>query len=256
MSAALDFSRYARQMAVREFGERTQAKLAASTVAIIGCGALGSIQGELLTRMGIGSLRIADGDHVTLHNIHRQLLFTEQDAAEATKKVAVAGRRFPSLNATLKLHTLAERITAGNISDFVGNADLVLDATDHIPTRFLINDWCVRKGIPWIYTGVSATSGLILPVVQGGPCLQCLYPEPPVETEAAHPNQSGVLPTTVLFAASLQVTQALRILNGTLHPGNLLQINVWNATCRTTRIRKHPDCPCCGNHENLSADRQ
>lgn len=239
--------RYARQIAVSEFGERTQAALSAATVAIVGCGALGTLQAELLTRMGVGTLRIADGDLVSLDNLHRQLLFTERDAAEGTPKVIAAAERLSAINSRVTVHVTAQRITRANIADVIGKADLVLDATDNTATRFLINDFCVRAHLPWIYTGVAGTGGLVFPILpQEGPCLRCLYPDPPAEDEAATCAVNGILPTTVTLAVALQIGQAVRILNRTAKPGTLIRLNAWDASVRTTTVHRDPACSCCG----------
>ena len=239
--------RYAKQMAVPEFGEGGQAALSAATVAIVGCGALGALQAELMTRMGVGALRLADSDIVSLDNLHRQLLFTEHDASESTPKVAAAAARLATLNSRVALHTVAQRITRHNLEAFAGEADLILDATDNTATRFLINDFCVRNTIPWIYAGVAGTGGLVFPILpQEGPCLRCLYPDPPAEDDAATCAVGGILPTAVALAVSLQVTQAVRILNRTAKPGTLIRLNAWDASVRTASVRRDPACPCCG----------
>lgn len=240
-------SRYAKQIGVRGFGEETQRRLSSATIAIVGCGALGTWQAEVLTRMGVGALRIADGDVVSLGNLHRQILFSERDAEEGVPKVAAAAARLAAVNSSVAVHPFAERVTRANIAAFVGDASLVLDATDHAATRFLINDFCVRKGLPWIYAGVAGEEGLVFPVVPpDGPCLRCLYPEPPAEEEMASCAVSGILPTTVALAVSLQVTQALRILNGSAVPGTLIRLNAWDPAVRTSAVRRVPGCPCCG----------
>jgi adenylyltransferase/sulfurtransferase len=249
--------RHAKQIAVPEFGQECQQLLANATVAIVGCGALGAMQAELLTRMGVGSLRIADSDIVSLDNLHRQMLFTERDAAEGTPKVAAAAARLVSLDSGLNLHTVAERITRDNLEAFVGEADLILDATDNTATRFLINDYCVKNSRPWIYTGVAGTSGLVFPILpQEGPCLRCLYPDPPAENDAATCAADGILPTTVALAVSLQITQAVRVLNRTAKPGTLIRLKVWDAAVRTITVRRDPACPCCSfrRFEFLNAD--
>ena len=239
--------RHAKQIAVAEFGAETQRLLANATVAIVGCGALGALQAELLARMGVGALRIADADIVSLGNLHRQMLYTERDAEEGVPKVSAAAARLAALDSGLALHTVAERITRHNIEAFAGEADLVLDATDNTATRFLINDFCVRSAQPWIYAGVAGTGGLVFPVLpQEGPCLRCLYPEPPAEDDAATCAANGILPTTVALAVSLQVTQAVRVLNRTAKPGTLIRLNAWDASVRTAAVRRDPACPCCG----------
>ena len=197
--------------------------------------------------MGAGHLRIADSDIVSLSNLHRQMLFTERDAEEGTPKVMAAATRLATLNSDVALRTLAERITRDNIAAFAEKADLILDASDNIATRFLINDYCVRNSLPWIYTGVAGTSGLILPILpREGPCLRCLYPDPPQESDAANCTADGILPTTVALAVSLQISQVVRILNRTAVPGTLIRLNVWEPTVRTAQAHRNPECVCCG----------
>lgn len=239
-------TRFVRQMAVPEFGEATQQILSSAIIALVGCGALGGLQAELLTRMGVGELRIADFDVVSLMNLHRQILYTEQDVATQKPKIEAAVDHLRLVNSAVHLVARSEKITAENIDVYLSGATAVLDATDNIETRFLINDWCVAHQIPWIYTGVSGTAGLILPIVPGGPCLRCLYPDPPAPEDIAHPNKGGVLSTTVAMAVSLQVTQVLRILNKTVHAGELIRFNVWNPAIRTIKVPRNPVCSCCG----------
>lgn len=237
-------TRFVRQMAVPEFGEATQQALASATIAGVGCGALGGLQAELLARMGVGELRIADFDVVSLMNLHRQILYTEADVASQKAKIEAAVAHLSLLNSAMNLVSLNEKVTANNIDGYLSGATVVLDATDNIESRFLINDWCVAHQVPWIYTGVSGTAGLILPIIPGGPCLRCLYPEPPAPEDIAHPNKGGVLSTTVALAVSLQVTQLLRILNKTVHAGELIRFNVWNPAIRTIKVPQNPGCTC------------
>ncbi|MCL1919801.1 MAG: HesA/MoeB/ThiF family protein [Kiritimatiellaeota bacterium] len=239
-------ARYLRQAAVTAFGEGTQAALASATIAIVGCGALGSLLAETFTRMGAGALRIADADTVALSNLHRQFLFTEADAAAGIPKVIAGADRLRQINADVKIEVLDARVTAENIDTFFTGADVALDATDNVVTRFLINDWCVRHRVPWVYAGVSGVSGLVLPVLPDGPCLRCLYPDLPPDGDTAHPDRNGILPPTVTLAVSLQTAQTLRILNRTALPRILIRLNVWDASVQTVTLERNPACPCCG----------
>jgi adenylyltransferase/sulfurtransferase len=245
MSERRTGTRFVRQVAVPEFGEATQDILSVASIALVGCGALGGMQAELLARMGVGELRIADFDVVSAMNLHRQILYTEADVASQKTKIEAAVAHLSLLNRAMRLVARSERITATNIDSYLSGATAVLDATDNIETRFLINDWCVAHQVPWIYTGVSGTAGLVLPIVPGGPCLRCLYPEPLAPEDISHPNTGGVLSTTVAMAVSLQVTQLLRILNKTIRAGELIRFNVWNPILRTTHVPQISTCVCC-----------
>ena len=238
--------RYNKQITVKEFGQQTQETLSQSTIAIIGCGALGSLQSELLTRMGVGKLRIADGDRVTIGNIHRQLLFSEKDAQENMLKVVAAKTKLQKINSEVEITKFAKFITEDNISAFIDGASIVLDATDDIAIRFLINDSCLKTGIPWIYTGVAGTQGLIMPVLPHGPCLRCLYPEPPDKERVVNCNNSGILPATVTMAVSMQINQALKILTGEAEAGTLIKFDCWKPRVQRLKVNAVPGCICAG----------
>ena len=239
--------RYAKQTAVKNFGPATQSILRESTIAIVGCGALGSLQSILLTRMGVGSLRIADGDRVTLGNIHRQLLFSEADAEENRFKVDAALTELTRYNREVAIKVVPEFITPQNISEFIRGASLVLDATDDINTRYLINDSCITAGIPWVYTGVAGTQGMIMAVLPGqGPCLRCLYPEPPAKESSANCLTCGILPTTVTMAVPMQINLALQILTGEVEAGTLIRFDSWEPSIRKLKVHSLPGCLCGG----------
>ncbi len=237
-------TRYARQIAVPVFGEKTQAILSRATLAIVGCGALGCLASDLVTRMGLYALRIADDDCVSEPNLHRQLLFTEEDASQKRAKVQVVAQRVRERNQELVVRVLHARVDAANIDDFIVGCDLVLDATDNSETRFLLNDRCLALKIPWIYTGVCATSGLVLPIFPDrGPCLRCLYPDTLQKGDIAHPDRDGILPTTVVQAVSLQITAALKMLTGQQQPGELIRFDSWTPSMRIVRLQQRTTCP-------------
>ncbi len=173
-------ARYAKQVLLKELGSAGQQKLAAAAALVVGCGALGSVQSQLLVRAGVGRVRIVDRDVPDLENLHRQILFDEDDVAARWPKADVAGRKLPKANSTVAVETRVMEVTAANIDGLVADVDLVLDATDNFEARYLINDACVRHHKPWIYGGVIATAGMTMTIVPGrGPCLRCLLPEPP-----------------------------------------------------------------------------
>src|ERR1700722_1551939 len=138
-------SRYSRQVRFLPWGVGGQARLAASRVAIVGCGALGTVQAEILTRAGVGTLRIIDRDVVELSNLQRQFLFSEADAAEGSPKAVAAARRLGAVNSEVTLDPVVADLSPSNIADLLENIDLILDATDNFETRYLINDFAVRE---------------------------------------------------------------------------------------------------------------
>lgn len=238
--------RYEKQMNVPEFGKEGQQKLASTKVAIIGAGALGCFSSQYLIRMGIGHLRIADGDTVSFANLHRQILFSEEDAANATPKIDAAVRELRRFNKDAHIVGVPDMITTENIADFVADSDLILDATDSMSTRFAINDFAVHRNIPWIYTGVAGTEGIVMPIIPGkGPCLRCLFPEKPDVSQIANCKQNGILPITPGLAVPFQIAQAIRIILGAGIPGTMIRFSVWDGVARSLRVSRNPHCPVC-----------
>jgi adenylyltransferase/sulfurtransferase len=252
-----DKNRYARQQILPEIGANGQAKLAQSTVFIVGCGALGCFQAELLARAGLGRLRIADRDLVEWSNLQRQVLFEESDAAANVSKAEAAARRLLAINSTIAVESLAVDVTTRNAESLLTDADLVLDGTDNFETRYLLNDVCIKQGKPWVYAGVLGTVGMVMPILPGrGPCLRCVVPSPPDPGAVPTCDTAGVLNSAVAVMASLQVTFALRILLGA-PPANtgLFYADVWNDSFELMKFQKDEQCPCCalGNFEFLDA---
>jgi len=252
-------ARFARQSARGLIGPDGQAALARSTVLIVGCGALGSTQAELLARAGIGRLILVDRDVVELDNLPRQLLFDERDSRERMPKAVAAARRLRAIDSEIVLEARVADVTAANVAELLGPADLVLDGTDNFETRYLLNDAVVRARKPWIYGGVLGTEGTVMAVRPGeGPCLRCVLPDPPDSLRLPSCETRGVLNTAVSWVAALQVTEALRLLvrDPTAEP-RLCALDVRRGTVRSIRVERDPACTCCGagRFEFLSGER-
>ena len=143
-------SRYSRQIRFAPMGPEGQARIRAARVAIVGCGALGTVQAEALARAGVGKLRLIDRDFVEWSNLQRQFLFDEADAAEALPKAVAAARRLAKVNSEVEVEPLVADLTPASVADLFEDIDLILDGTDNFETRFLINDAAVSAGISWI----------------------------------------------------------------------------------------------------------
>ena len=245
-------SRYARQTRVAPLGEKGQQRLEAARVAIVGLGALGSVQAELLARAGVGALRLIDRDFVELGNLQRQFLYEESDAQEVLPKAVAATRRLTRINSHIDLEPLVTDLSPRNADELLENVNLILDGTDNFETRYLINDYAVRNGTPWIYGAAVASYGLKFAIVPGRTaCFRCLYPEPP---RGAQPTceTEGVLGPITAAIASLQAGDAVRML--ALGPDAiasvLTTIDVWTGQIRQTAPpARDPDCPCCARQE-------
>jgi len=257
-------SRYSRQVRFLPWGVEGQARIRAARVAIAGCGALGTVQAEILTRAGVGLLRIIDRDIVELSNLQRQFLFSEADAQEGTPKAVAAARRLAQINSEVVLEPLVADLSPANASDLLESIDLILDATDNFETRYLINDFSVREKIPWIYGAAVSSYGLKLAVIPGlTACLKCVYPEPP---QGAQPTceTAGVLGTVTATVAALQTADAMRILASqagqvgqAVPPAifRLTSVDVWSGEIRQIAPpSRDPNCVCCGLHNFLHLD--
>src|SRR3982751_1333495 len=182
----VELERYSRQIRFRGIGEEGQERLLSARVSVVGCGALGSFHAGLLARAGVGQLLLIDRDYVELSNLQRQWLYTEADARDGLPKAVAAARQIASFASGCEVTSAVEDLTSANIDDLLTGVDLVLDGTDNFETRYLINDFCVQRGMNWIYGAAVGSYGLTMPIVPGQTaCLSCLYPNPP----------SGVQPT-------------------------------------------------------------
>jgi molybdopterin/thiamine biosynthesis adenylyltransferase len=253
-----DRERYSRQILFPGIGEEGQRRLLRSHVAIVGCGALGSFHAEALARAGIGRLTIIDRDFVEPSNLQRQWLFDESDAAAALPKAVAAQRSLARVNSSILISGVVADLTPANIEELLGEAELILDGTDNFETRYLINDYSVSCGVPWIYGAAVGSYGVTMPVLPGKTaCFRCVYPDAPGGPQPTC-ETGGVLNSVTAVVAALQVAGALKLLStGSLEPG-LTTIDVWsNAVRRIELPTRDPDCPACGLHQfpHLSGER-
>jgi adenylyltransferase/sulfurtransferase len=245
----LSFSeRYSRQVLFPPIGEAGQTQLAKTRIALVGCGATGSALASLLSRAGVGYLRIIDRDYVEPSNLQRQVLFDEADAAESLPKAIAAARQIASFNSEITVEPHAADLTPDNVEDLLGEVDIVLDGTDNFETRYLINDFAVRENLPWIYAAGVASYAVTMTILPGETaCLACIFPDSPrgvVETC----DTSGILNSAVNFVASVAATEAMKLAVGARHTlrRTLLSYDVWSndyASVKTDKPRS--DCRCC-----------
>jgi molybdopterin-synthase adenylyltransferase len=245
-------SRYSRQSRFAPLGQEGQTRIGAARVAVVGLGALGSVQAELLARAGVGALRLIDRDFVELSNLQRQFLYEEADAAEALPKAIAAARRLARINSDVAYEPLVADLSPRSAGELLEGVDLILDGTDNFETRYLINDFAVRERIPWIYGAAVAAYGVKLAIVPGRTaCFQCVYPEPP---QGAQPTceSEGVLGPVTAAIASLQAGDALKILarGGEAVTARITTVDVWTGEIRQTAApAPDPGCSCCGRRE-------
>ena len=253
-------SRYSRQSRFAPLGEEGQARIRAASIAVVGCGALGTVEAEILVRAGLGRVRIIDRDFVEWSNLQRQFLFDEVDAAEGLPKAVAAGRRLARVNSEVTLEPIVADLTPANIDDLLEGVSLILDGSDNFEVRFLINDYAVRAGIPWIYAAAVGSYGLKLAIVPGRTaCLRCVYPEPPSQGIQPTCETDGVLAPVTAAIASLAVGDALKILGlgAESVAARLTTIDTWSGEIRQTAPpARDPACPCCAKHDFVHLDGQ
>jgi molybdopterin/thiamine biosynthesis adenylyltransferase len=231
-------------------GEAGQQRLLDARVAVVGCGALGSFQAGALARAGIGFLRIIDRDYIELSNLQRQWLFDQCDVEQGLPKAIAATRKIAAINSDIEAEPAVADLTPENIDDLLGDVGLILDGTDNFETRYLINDYAVSHGLPWIYGAAVGSYGITMPVLPGTTaCLRCVYPDPPAGAQPTC-ETAGVLGSITALIASLQVSEALKILCGAEASRKITTVDVWSGEIRQL-AQPSPDerCPACGRRE-------
>ena len=165
-------------------------------------------------------------------------------------KAAAAARRLARINSSIQVRPVIADLTPRNVEEFLGGADVILDGTDNFETRFLINDFAVSRGIPWVYGAAVGSYGLTMPVIPGrGPCLRCVYPEPPAGAQPTC-ETAGVLNVIVSAVASIQVADALRLLTGAALRPRITTFDVWKGGIRQIDAPdRDPECPACARRE-------
>ena len=244
--------RYTRQILFPGIGAQGQCRLAEARVAIVGCGATGSTIAGLLARGGVGTLRIVDRDYVEASNLQRQALFDEADAAASLPKAIAAARKLAAFNSEILVEPEVADLTPQNIDCLLSGAQLLLDGTDNFETRYMLNDFAVQRGVPWIYCAAVGSYALTMNILPGDTaCLACMFPEPPrgvLETC----ETAGVLGPVVTLVASAAAGEALKLLVGAREQlrRTLLSWDVWtNQTSVMQAGNPHPDCRTCGRRE-------
>lgn len=264
---AEDFSRYHRQMLLPGFGADGQRRLHESTALVLGCGALGTVIADMLARAGVGHLVVVDRDLIDLTNLQRQVLFDEQDIADALPKAEAARRKLARVNSQVRVTAIVDDIDHTNIERYAAGADVLVDGVDNFETRYLANDYAVKHGVPYIYGGAVGTTGTalaILPHTPGGdapwertergsiatPCLKCLFEEMPAPGSLPTCDTAGILAAASAIVASFEAAEALKVLTGNFERvcPTMLTLDLWANTFRQLKVARayeQGDCACC-----------
>jgi molybdopterin/thiamine biosynthesis adenylyltransferase len=244
--------RYSRQILFRGVGAEGQKRLAMAQVAVVGCGATGSAVASLLARSGVGSIRIIDRDYVEPSNLQRQTLFDESDAKESLPKAIAAARRIAAFNSQIVIEPKVADLTPENAESLLQGVQLILDGTDNFETRYLVNDFAVKQGVPWIYAAAVGSYGTTLNVLPGTTaCLACIFPDLPQGTFETC-ETSGILNSAVNLVASVEATEALKLLVGAEDKmrRTLLSFDVWtNERAEIKASQPRSGCRACGQRD-------
>ncbi len=242
-------SRYSRQELFQGIGPAGQERIRRANVVVVGCGALGSTLAETMTRAGVGSLTVVDRDFVEESNLQRQSLFDEEDVARGLPKAAAAEARLRRINSEVEVRGVVADLAVDNARNLLSGAALVLDGTDNFETRFLVNDVCVREGIPWVYGACVGSYGLALLVrPRVSPCLRCVLEEMPAPGSGPTCDTAGVVGPIVQVIAGIQAAEGLKVLAGRTDAllRGIVTVDLWQGHFDLMDLTgRAPWCPAC-----------
>ena len=248
--------RYSRHILLEEIGEQGQEKLLRSKVLIIGAGGLGSPAALYLAAAGVGTIGIADGDHVSLSNLQRQILHNSSDVWK--RKVDSAAEKLSALNPELKLETYPFFIDEHKVEEVISGYDFVLDCTDGFASKYLINDACTLLGKAFCFGGIVRFRGQVMTHIPGSACYRCIFPEPPEGKEVETCARVGVLGSVAGIAGTIQASEAIKYLTGagSLLTDSLLTYDALTMEFSKIVLTRNPDCALCGEHPTIREIRE
>jgi molybdopterin/thiamine biosynthesis adenylyltransferase len=243
-----DRARYARQIIFPGIGKQGQERLLKSRVVLVGCGADGTAIADRLVRSGVGHLTLIDRDYLELNNLQRQLLYDEEDLRSNLPKAIAAERKLRCINSQVEIIGVVADLNAENAEELLTNADLVMDGTDNFEARYIINDVCVKHGLPWVYCGVLASYGMTMTIVpHKTPCLRCLFADMPPPGATATCDTAGILGPVVTVVAGIAAAEGIKLLLGAENYNQgIIHVDLWDNTFDTFDSGPpRTDCPTC-----------
>ena len=252
--ARRDPDRHSRQSRFAPLGAEGQRRIAAGRVALVGCGALGTVVANGLVRAGCGLVRIVDRDFIERNNLQRQLLFDEDDIAAHRPKAVAAARRLRRIDPDVTVEPHVADLDHRTAEAFLGGVDVIVDGTDNFETRLLVNDFAVKHGVPWVYGGCVGAEGQTMVVRPGvTACLACVMDRPPPAATQQTCETAGILSPASGLVGNLQVMETLKLLAGAGEAVNdgWTVFDLWTNRFRTIGRDglKRDDCRCCGRRE-------
>lgn len=235
-------NRYQTQERTANIGKSGQRRLSKSRIAIVGLGALGSLAAEILTRAGTGRIHLIDRDIVELSNLHRQHCYSEEDIGKA--KADILRTRLSKMNSEIRITASITDLTSSNIDTELKRNDLILDCTDNKATRFLLNDFCRRRKIPWVSASAAGTIGSIILFKHDktSPCFRCIFDD---KTDDLTCDTAGIMPTVTAIVSSMQADIALNYLLHNHPDGKMIRTQSSSLTTEHLTITQREDCPLC-----------
>jgi len=247
-----ELERYKKQIIFEELGEHGQKQLFHSRALIVGCGGLGGYIAQYLTRAGVGHLILLDGDTPDLSNLHRQILFTEEDVKNKVPKALAAKKYLSNVNSQIQIDAHVMVATKKNLEPLLNKVDVILDASDNFDIRYAINELSIQYSIPWIYGGVIGSSGITMTIVPGiTPCLCCIFPDKPVPGTFPTSDTKGIVAQAPGLVASIQSLEAMKILSGQTEKirRSIIHFDLWDGVFLTMGQNEAPvsSCSACGH---------
>ena len=242
-----EVERFSKHLMLRDIGVKGQKRIKAARVVVVGAGALGSPVIQYLAAAGVGTIKVVDFDEVALENLQNQVLHTNRDVHRP--KVASARDKVRNINRDIKFEDVNLQLTSDNIYEVIDGYDLVIDCTDNYKSRYLINDACVLAGIPLIFSAIFQFEGQVgVFNVNNGPCLRCLYPNPPEPGLVPTCSEGGSISPLGGIIGSIAANEALKLIIGIGNhlDGQLLVVDSLYLHFRILNVDKNPDCHLCG----------
>jgi molybdopterin/thiamine biosynthesis adenylyltransferase/rhodanese-related sulfurtransferase len=247
MISPREYRRYGRHLIMPEVGLEGQRRLKAARVLIIGTGGLGAPCSLYLAAAGVGTIGLVEYDVIDETNLHRQILYSDKDVGKS--KVQTAMDRLHEANQNAVIKAYEKRVTSENALEIFDEYDIIVDATDNFPTRYLTNDACVKLGKPNVYASIFRFEGqaTVFYPKRDGPCYRCLYPKPPPPGLVPSCAEGGVLGVLPGLVGLIQATEAVKLILNQGEPliGRLLVYDALGMTFEELKIRRDQNCPVC-----------
>jgi molybdopterin/thiamine biosynthesis adenylyltransferase len=249
--------RYSRQILFSKIGKKGQEKLRRSYAVVVGCGGLGCIIAAALVRAGVGRVRLIDRDIIEFHNLHRQVLFNEEDVKKRLPKAVAAEKHLKKVNSEVEIEGVVADVNYATVEKLIYGADVILDGLDNPETRFILNDAALKHKVPWVYGSAVSASGRTLTIIPGKtPCFRCVSPTVPHKGVIPTCDTAGVIGPAPFIIGSFQAAEAMKLLlDRKAVNQDMLVIDLWENSFNRYKVSFRKGCPACrGDYEFLQPE--